>query len=223
MTQPRRQSGIVHWGRLRDEYRRLEHRGTRCHRRGHRELQRRQRQRRQRHRRARVGAPVSVAYQHVREQALPPSAIDPSLPREVDAIVMKSLAKRVEDRYQSAQAMRTDIERYLAGRPVQATVPPSPSETMVRSGGPQTGPFTLQAWVGTSNRLQPEFTGVVSTGLPAQNAADTDITFPYDGHVVPAGVPMKLTGTATTTSGRVKNVVLEIRAGTGGEPWPRPL
>ena len=41
----------------------------------------------------------------------------------VDAIVMKSLAKRVEDRYQSAAAMRADIERYLAGRPVQAPAP----------------------------------------------------------------------------------------------------
>jgi len=46
--------------------------------------------------------------------------------------------------------------------------------------------------------------------VPAQNAADTDIVFPYDGQVVPANAPMTLTGTATTTSGRVKNVVLEI-------------
>ncbi|NGN94993.1 Stk1 family PASTA domain-containing Ser/Thr kinase [Nocardioides sp. KC13] len=76
-------------------------------------------------------SPVSVAYQHVREHAQPPSVHDPSLPRELDAIVMKSLAKRVEDRYQSAQAMRTDIERYLAGRPVQATVPPSIDQTQV--------------------------------------------------------------------------------------------
>jgi eukaryotic-like serine/threonine-protein kinase len=65
-------------------------------------------------------SPVSVAYQHVRELAAPPSAHDPDLPPEVDAIVMKALAKRVEDRYQSAAAMRTDIERLLAGRPVHA-------------------------------------------------------------------------------------------------------
>ncbi|GAB3198319.1 Stk1 family PASTA domain-containing Ser/Thr kinase [Nocardioides hungaricus] len=69
-------------------------------------------------------SPVAVAYQHVREPALPPSDHDTELPSEVDAIVMKALAKRVEDRYQSAAAMRSDIERYLAGRPVQAPVPP---------------------------------------------------------------------------------------------------
>jgi serine/threonine-protein kinase len=69
-------------------------------------------------------SPVAVAYQHVREPATPPSDHDTDLPPEVDAIVMKALAKRLEDRYQSAAAMRTDIERYLAGRPVEATVPP---------------------------------------------------------------------------------------------------
>jgi serine/threonine-protein kinase len=74
-------------------------------------------------------SPVAVAYQHVREQALPPSDHDTSLPPEIDAIVMKSLAKRLEDRYQSAAAMRSDIERYLAGRPVQATTPPPPPPT----------------------------------------------------------------------------------------------
>ena len=47
----------------------------------------------------------------------------PTCPPEIDAIVMKALAKRVEDRYQSAAAMRSDIERYLAGRPVHAVVP----------------------------------------------------------------------------------------------------
>jgi eukaryotic-like serine/threonine-protein kinase len=69
-------------------------------------------------------SPVAVAYQHVREQPQPPSDHDQDLPEAVDAIVMKALAKRVEDRYQSAAAMRSDIERYLAGRPVHATPPP---------------------------------------------------------------------------------------------------
>jgi serine/threonine-protein kinase len=74
-------------------------------------------------------SPVAVAYQHVREPAEPPSTHDTELPAEVDAIVMKALAKRVEDRYQSAAAMRTDIERYLAGRPVQApAVVPVPED-----------------------------------------------------------------------------------------------
>jgi serine/threonine-protein kinase len=77
-------------------------------------------------------SPVAVAYQHVREQAVQPSDLDDELDPEIDAIVMKALAKRVEDRYQSAAAMKADIERYLSGHPVQAkTVPPPPAETQV--------------------------------------------------------------------------------------------
>jgi eukaryotic-like serine/threonine-protein kinase len=72
-------------------------------------------------------SPVSVAYQHVREQAPRPSSFDADLPPEVDAIVMKALAKRVEDRYQSAAAMKEDVDRFLAGRPVQA--PPVTTDT----------------------------------------------------------------------------------------------
>jgi len=72
-------------------------------------------------------SPVSVAYQHVREQPPRPSSFDADLPPAIDAIVMKSLAKRVEDRYQSAAAMKEDIDRFLAGRPVQA--PPLAEDT----------------------------------------------------------------------------------------------
>ncbi|WP_107772978.1 Stk1 family PASTA domain-containing Ser/Thr kinase [Nocardioides sediminis] len=76
-------------------------------------------------------SPVAVAYQHVREQPAPPSDHDQELDPEIDAIVLKSLAKRVEDRYQSAAAMRQDIERYLAGHPVQAIPPPTaPTEVV---------------------------------------------------------------------------------------------
>ncbi len=88
-------------------------------------------------------SPVAVAYQHVREPATPPSDHDTELPEAIDAIVMKSLAKRVEDRYQSAAAMRSDIERYLAGRPVHATAPPPPppdDRTVVGAPVPAGGP-----------------------------------------------------------------------------------
>jgi serine/threonine-protein kinase len=65
-------------------------------------------------------SPLSVAYQHVREEAPIPSAVEPAIPPEIDAVTMKSLAKPVEERYQSAAEMRADIERALDGQPVLA-------------------------------------------------------------------------------------------------------
>ncbi len=84
-------------------------------------------------------SPFSVAYQHVREQADPPRTHNPELPVELDAIVMKALAKKVDDRYQSAAEMRTDIQRYLDGQPLDApTVVAAP---VVAAEEPQTSIF----------------------------------------------------------------------------------
>lgn len=66
-------------------------------------------------------SPVSVAYQHVREDPVPPSRLNPDIPPEVNAIVLKTMAKNPENRYQSADEMRADIERALGGLPVHAT------------------------------------------------------------------------------------------------------
>src|SRR5690606_2266248 len=65
-------------------------------------------------------SPVSVAYQHVREEARPPSQLNPDVSVAIDHIVAKALAKRVDDRYSSAGDMRKDIERVLAGGSVDA-------------------------------------------------------------------------------------------------------
>ncbi len=55
-------------------------------------------------------SPVAVAYQHVREEPQPPSNFDPEITPEMDAIVLKALAKDRDYRYQSADEMRADIE-----------------------------------------------------------------------------------------------------------------
>ncbi|MFE6175094.1 Stk1 family PASTA domain-containing Ser/Thr kinase [Streptomyces sp. NPDC056464] len=66
-------------------------------------------------------SPVAVAYQHVREEAQPPSVFDPEITPEMDAIVLKALTKDPNYRYQSADEMRADIEACLDGQPVAAT------------------------------------------------------------------------------------------------------
>lgn len=65
-------------------------------------------------------SPVAVAYQHVRENPVMPSARNPDVPRAVDSIVMKALAKNQLNRFQSAGEMRSDLQRALANQPVTA-------------------------------------------------------------------------------------------------------
>jgi beta-lactam-binding protein with PASTA domain len=64
--------------------------------------------------------PVSVAYQHVREEARPPSELNPNVPASVDSVVMKALSKNPENRYHSAAEMREDLIRAARGQDVMA-------------------------------------------------------------------------------------------------------
>ena len=66
-------------------------------------------------------SPVAVAYQHVREDPVPPSDLEPDLSADVDAVVMKTLAKNPANRYQNASEMSDDLGRILVGRHVLAT------------------------------------------------------------------------------------------------------
>jgi serine/threonine protein kinase len=80
-------------------------------------------------------SPVAVAYQHVREDPVPPSDYDPSLPVDVDAVVLKAMAKNPANRYQSADEMREDLLRAVAGQPVLATpVLAAPAEALADQG-----------------------------------------------------------------------------------------
>ncbi|MFC8074789.1 protein kinase [Streptomyces sp. NPDC057307] len=50
--------------------------------------------------------PLSVVYQHVQDIPVPPSEVSDVVPPELDGLVMRSLAKDPDDRFQSAEEMR---------------------------------------------------------------------------------------------------------------------
>jgi len=65
-------------------------------------------------------SPVSVAYQHVREDPVPPSKRHEGISADLDAVVLKALAKNPENRYQTAAEMRADLVRVHNGEPPEA-------------------------------------------------------------------------------------------------------
>src|ERR1700726_1010689 len=65
-------------------------------------------------------SPVAVAYQHVREDPVPPSLRYEGISADLDAVVLKALAKNPENRYQTAAEMRSDLVRVHNGEPPEA-------------------------------------------------------------------------------------------------------
>lgn len=60
---------------------------------------------------------VSVAYQHVSEEAAPPSTFNPKVSAELDQVVLRAMAKDRDERYQSAEEFREHLLAAFAGVP----------------------------------------------------------------------------------------------------------
>jgi predicted Ser/Thr protein kinase/tetratricopeptide (TPR) repeat protein len=64
---------------------------------------------------------TQVVRRHAEEvRPAPPSALNPEVPRDLESIVLKALSHRPGDRYMDGAALAEDLERFLAGEPVQA-------------------------------------------------------------------------------------------------------
>ncbi|MFD7784503.1 protein kinase [Streptomyces nojiriensis] len=99
--------------------------------------------------------PLSVVYQHVQDAPVPPSQLPEGrhLPQELDGLVMRSLAKDPDDRFQSAEEMRGLVQYALQ---------------MLHDQGPNTGTWS---------------TGPVTMSLPhGRGGASATTAMPLPGN-----------------------------------------
>ncbi len=64
--------------------------------------------------------PLETVYQLLEQEPVPPSRLQPKVPRDLETICLKCLEKERSRRYASAAALAEDVRRYLAGEPIQA-------------------------------------------------------------------------------------------------------
>jgi serine/threonine-protein kinase len=65
-------------------------------------------------------SPVSVASKHVRENPPAPREINPGVPPDLEAIILKCMAKNPDYRYPTGEDLRVDLMRFREGRAVSA-------------------------------------------------------------------------------------------------------
>src|SRR5262249_3266245 len=63
---------------------------------------------------------LETLYQVQHREPEPPRALDPSAPRDLETVCLKCLQTEPDKRYNSAEALAADLERWLDGRPVSA-------------------------------------------------------------------------------------------------------
>jgi eukaryotic-like serine/threonine-protein kinase len=104
-------------------------------------------------------SPMAIAYKQVNATPPAPSTLNPDVPPELDAVVMRALSKNPANRYQTGQEFAEDLERVRTGGEVDATplLPPGGEATQVISRpqptsvlAPQEEPpgSSRKAWVG---------------------------------------------------------------------------
>jgi eukaryotic-like serine/threonine-protein kinase len=74
--------------------------------------------------------PVEIAMKHLSATPRPPSQLRHDVPRDLDMVVMRALAKDPAARYQSAEEMEADLERVLRGAAVAAATTDSATMLM---------------------------------------------------------------------------------------------
>jgi serine/threonine protein kinase len=68
--------------------------------------------------------PLGVALKHINAPLPPPIVINPNLPRSIEAVTLKALAKDPDNRYQTAKEFATELKKAAAGEAIE----PPPAE-----------------------------------------------------------------------------------------------
>jgi len=72
--------------------------------------------------------PITIALKHIQEDVELPSKTGLEVPPEIDTLIMKALAKSVDDRYKSAQEFLADLERIENGQTIVRENKPAEDE-----------------------------------------------------------------------------------------------
>ena len=145
----------------------------------------------------RGATPVAIAYRHVREDPAPPRLLNPDIPPPLEAVCLKAMAKRPEDRYQTAAEFRADLERVRSGQRVSAGPVAAGAATAAMA---TTVLPPLAGYPGAQGDPTSAFGGPVTAGRAARHAEAPPVRRWWLYVLVPLGVVALAVGVAFVVS-----------------------
>ncbi len=139
------------------------------------------------------GDATSIIYQHIHASPKPPKEIDATIPDDFQAVVLKCMQKRVEDRYQTAAELLSDLARLEKGlQPAIALQDPQAlrqGATVMRSP-----PFSQENRLRRTWIVLAAFAVAVVATIFLANRTKPPMASPPA--VTPTGIPTVVTSTA---------------------------
>jgi len=145
--------------------------------------------------------PMEVVVKHIRDPLPPPRTINPTLPEAVERVILKALAKKPEDRYQTAGEMVRALAAVLVGlfvggiKPfgIALRVPPTPTNTPTlvppAATPTPTNTPTLVPPTATPTGITPPGPAPVSTATPTATPTATLSAVPPTGTPIVSPAP----------------------------------
>jgi serine/threonine protein kinase len=153
---------------------------------------------------------LGIVFKHVTEEPVPPSSINPTIDRRLEAICLKAMRKRREDRQQSAREMRAELKTMSDGSMSILVPTSSPSAVDDTLPLPAMTDARTSPGVGVlrSSRGTPYLHGAVPDPLPKTTSSATFLDGQRHSRVPPSPV---LLGVASLAIGAVVAIALFAR------------
>ena len=135
---------------------------------------------------------VALLTKHVRETARPPRDLDPTIPPELEAIVLRCMMKRPADRYASASELAEALLPFAARGESTGQVAPVAAAPSGPTDGPDAAPdAAIDALLGRSRRTRRVALAAVLLGIAAAGALGARALGPHGsaGQVAGAAEP----------------------------------
>ncbi|WP_441251278.1 protein kinase domain-containing protein [Kitasatospora sp. McL0602] len=141
--------------------------------------------------------PLAVVYQHVQDAPVAPSQVNPRVPHQLDELVLRSLAKNPDDRFQSADEFRAHLQHALremhgaagAGYAAGAAAAAAAAAGLAAAGAGTGGQPGYEGTPSGSSALTTPLGAVPGAGADPTSVLPYSVGSPYNTPSAPYGPP----------------------------------